>query len=148
LIDLYQREFRFIAEEIFQTPLKCASDPRIRVNLNVQTGNSMRYEAHVDSNPVEGLLYATSHPAGSGGELVVANSPDVRGTAAIDRDCATIYPTEGHLVLFDARQYPHYVRHLRDANGIRVVAAMNYYTSSCTEADRPSDLNRHLFGED
>jgi hypothetical protein len=30
---------------------------------------------------------------------------------------------------------------------MRVVAVMNFYTRSCPESTRPTDLNRHLFGE-
>jgi hypothetical protein len=70
------------------------------------------------------------------------------GTDEVDRDAATIYPVSGHLVFFDARVHSHYVRPLRDASAIRVVAAMNFYTPSCSEADRPSDLNMHLYGSD
>jgi hypothetical protein len=29
---------------------------------------------------------------------------------------------------------------------VRVVAVMNFYTTSCPESTRPLDLNRHLFG--
>ena len=29
----------------------------------------------------------------------------------------------------------------------RIVAVMNFYTESCPESTRPSELNRHLFGQ-
>ena len=34
----------------------------------------------------------------------------------------------GHLILFDGRRNPHYVRPLASDNDIRIVAVMNYYT--------------------
>lgn len=144
---LYRGLFREIAESIYQQRLYCAKDPRIGVNLNVQR-EGHRYEAHVDSNPVEGLLYVTSHPPGSGGELVVANTEGARGVRAIEQNATIVYPQSGHFVLFDARKHPHYVRPLAAPDGVRVVAAMNFYTVDCTEDDRPADLNRHLFGAD
>ncbi len=142
---MYENTFRDLAEDAFGIPVRCAADQRIKVNLNVQF-NSMRYEAHVDTNPIEAILYITTHPVGDGGELIVANDIWARSVEEIDRSFACIYPIRGHLVMFDARTRPHYVRQLR-TNGIRVVAAMNYYTASCPESDRPKDLNVHLFGD-
>lgn len=143
---LYHSRFRDLAQHISDEPVSPAEDVRYGINLNVQRGRGMRYEAHVDSNPIEGLLYATSHPPGSGGELVVANAGDVAGVDEIDRDATIIYPVCGHLVFFDARRHSHYVRGLVDEGAVRVVAAMNFYTPSCPESARPADLNTHLFG--
>lgn len=147
LFKLYENDFRELAQRMTDEPVATASRDRIAVNLNVQRGSSMRYEAHVDSNPIEGLLYVTSHPAGSGGELVVAQTHDAIGVAEIDSLAAFIYPVAGYLVFFDARQHAHYVRALVAADGIRIAAAMNFYTPSCPESSRPADLDRHLFGE-
>jgi 2OG-Fe(II) oxygenase superfamily len=108
----------------------------------------MRYECHVDSNPLEGLLYVTDHPPGTGGELVVSNRGDVPTAEEVDRDATLIYPVAGHLVFFNGSCHSHYVRPLIAEDGVRVVAAMNYYTPSLPESARPPDLNRHLFGED
>jgi hypothetical protein len=147
LFQLYENEFRLLAETTTDETIVTASRDRVAVNLNVQRGSSMRYEAHVDSNPVEGLLYVTDHPAGSGGELVVAQSEQAVGVEEIDKSAARIYPVAGHLIFFDARRHAHYVRSLSSNQGIRVVAAMNFYTPSCPESARPPDLDRHLFGE-
>lgn len=146
LSTLYHSEFRQLAARAFRTEVQTAMDPRIGINLNVQQGQSQRYEAHVDSNPIEGLLYVTDHPPGSGGELVVANNSEAVGVRQIETDCSIIYPVAGHIVFFDAREHPHFVRPLRSMNSTRVVVAMNFFTSYCTEAERPADLNRHLFG--
>lgn len=145
LFDLYLGLFRDLAQLGSHEPVSTASAELIGANLNVQTGD-MRYEAHVDSNPIEGLLYCTDHPKGAGGELVVANDPQAQSIAAIDRDCSVVYPVAGNLVFFDARRFPHYVRPLVVADAVRVVVAMNFYTPSCPESSRPVDLTNHLFG--
>lgn len=148
LYDLYRNRFRDLAQELTGEPVSVAEDVRYGINLNVQRGAGMRYECHVDSNPIQGLLYVTSHPAGTGGDLVVSNRGAVYGRDTIDEDATRIYPVAGYLVLFDARDHSHYVDDVRASTHLRVVAAMNFYTPSCPEAARPEDLNRHLFGND
>ncbi len=146
LQELYLTRFRELAELAFGERVSAADEVRYAINLNVQRGASMRYECHVDSNPIGALLYVTTHPPGAGGELVVSNTGDVSGTAAVDADCTRIYPVAGHLVLFDARAHSHYVAPLLSLDGQRIVVAMNYYTPSCPERERPADLSQHLFG--
>ena len=107
----------------------------------------MRFECHVDSNPLTGLLFCTDHPAGSGGELVFAHDPAAADVDAVERDGTVIRPRAGQLIFFDGRQHPHYARSLRSESDLRVVAVMNYYTESCPESTRPPELNRHLFGD-
>lgn len=145
LFDLYKGLFRDLAQLGCSEPVSTATTELIGANLNVQTGE-MRYEAHVDSNPIEGLLYCTDHPRGTGGELVVSNNTLAQSVAEIDRDCSVVYPVAGNLVFFDARRFPHYVRPLAAPGGMRVVVAMNFYTPSCPESSRPPDLTNHLFG--
>ncbi len=148
LADLYEGPFRDLAQQCADLPIATARDPRYGVVLNVKRGTEMRYECHVDSNPLEGLLYVTTHPPGSGGELVVSNRGDVPSCEAVDADCSTIYPVSGHLVFFNASGHSHYVRPLKQAGAPRVVVAMNFYTPALPEEARPADLNRHLFGEE
>ncbi len=145
---LYKGRFRELAQEITQEPVSPADNPRYGINLNVQRGRGMRYECHVDSNPVEGLLYVTDHPAGTGGETVFSNVGDVPTCEKVDEDATRVHPVAGHLIFFDARHHSHYVAPLSVDGALRVVAAMNFYTPSCPESSRPADLNRHLFGED
>ena len=71
LFDLYRTKFRDFAELATQKRAICAKEDVYAINLNVQIGNRMRYECHVDSNPIQGMLYVTSHPVGQGGDLVV-----------------------------------------------------------------------------
>jgi hypothetical protein len=122
-----------------------AKDPRYGVVLNVQHGTSMRFESHVDSNPLTGLLFFTSHQ--EGGELVVANDKSAGSIEDIEKDCTFIRPRAGNLVFIDGRTHPHYARSLRRDDDMRVLAVMNYYTASCPESTRPRELNRHLYGD-
>jgi hypothetical protein len=144
LFEMYRGVFRDLAQRLVPEKVACAEDRRYGCVLNVQRGTNMRYECHVDSNPIEGLLYVTDHPPGAGGELVVANSCEASSPSEVDQDAAIIYPISGNLIFFDARQHAHYVRALTSEASVRVVAAMNYYTPSCPESQRPPDLNAHL----
>ena len=147
LYKLYRSDFLELAELAWGEPIKAAFDDRYGIVLNVQQGNTMRFECHVDSNPVTGLLFFTDHPAG-GGELVVADDPEAVGVETLEKDGSVIRPQAGQLIFFDGKTYPHYARTLQSGSDMRVVAVMNFYTESCPESTRPSRLNRHLFGED
>lgn len=147
LYKLYRHDFLELAAAASAEPIKAAFDDRYGVVLNVQQGKTMRFECHVDSNPVTGLLFLTDHPAG-GGELVVGHDPAAAGIAEIERDCSAIRPHAGHLIFFDGKTFPHYARALVSDLDVRVVAVMNFYTESCPESTRPRSLNRHLFGDE
>jgi hypothetical protein len=146
LYKLYRNEFRQLATEACREPIKPALDDRYGIVLNVQQGDQMRFECHVDSNPLTGLLFCTDHPAG-GGELVVAHDEAAVGVKGIEEDCSVIRPQAGHLIFFDGKTHPHYARVLSSASDARVVAVMNFYTEACPESTRPLELNRHLYGE-
>jgi hypothetical protein len=124
-----------------------AQDDRYGVVLNVQRGTVMRFEFHIDSNPLTGLLFCSDHVAGAGGELVFAHNPDASDIESADRDCTVIRPHAGHMIFFDGRRHPHYARALRSESDVRVVAVMNFYTASVPESTRPPELNRHLYGD-
>ena len=146
LYKLYRNEFLELAAQAWGEPLDAAFDDRYGVVLNVQRGSSTRFECHVDSNPVTGLLFFTDHPAG-GGELVVSHDPEAVGVAGLERDCTPIRPEAGQIIFFDGKNHPHYARKLPGESDVRVVAVMNFYTGSCPEETRPPELNRHLFGD-
>lgn len=122
-----------------------AQDERYGVVLNVQRGTTMRFECHIDSNPLTGVLFCTDHPVG--GELVFAHDPEAADISGVERNCSVIRPHAGQLIFFDARQHPHYARALAKRSDLRVVAVMNFYTESCPETTRPKELNSHLYGE-
>lgn len=140
----YRDAFREMARDACAERVQAAGDDRYGAVLNVQRGRSMRFECHVDSNPLTGLLFCTDHQGG--GELVVAHDPDAADIADVERHCSVIRPHAGHLIFFDARQHPHYVRPLTQESGLRIAAVMNYYTESYPESTRPAELNRHLYG--
>jgi hypothetical protein len=125
-----------------------ARDERYGVVLNVQHGTAMRFECHVDSNPLTGLLFCSDHAPGEGGELVFAHDGEATSLTEIEQSCSVLRPQVGHLVFFDGRHHPHYARRLTAASGVRIVAVMNYYTDSCPESTRPRELNRHLYGDE
>jgi hypothetical protein len=146
LYESYRSVFLELAREAWAEPVMAAADERYGVVLNVQRGTAERFECHIDSNPLTGLLFCTNHPAG--GELVFAHNPDAASIDAVERDCSVIRPRAGHLIFFDARRHPHYARPLITESDVRVVAVMNFYTESCPESTRPRELNRHLYGDD
>ena len=145
---LYRGYFLELAREACaDESVVTALDDRYGTVLNVQRGTTMRFECHIDSNPLTGLLFCTDHQAGAGGELVFAHDPDATDIDAVERDCSVIRPHAGHLIFFDGRDRPHYARPLLYRSAVRIVAVMNFYTRSCPESTRPPELNRHLFGE-
>jgi len=146
LYQLYRGGFLELANEACAEDVTPASDDRYGLVLNVQRGTDMRFECHVDSNPLTGLLFCTEQPAGAGGELVFGRNPSAADLAAVDQDCSIIRPQLSYLIFFDGRYHPHYARALTAAADMRVVAVMNYYTKSYPESTRPEELNRHLFG--
>jgi hypothetical protein len=148
LYKLYRHHFLELASLAWGEPIDPALDDRYGVVLNVQRGDRMRFECHVDTNPVTGLLFFTDHPAG-GGELVVARDPAAVGIEELERHCTLVTPQAGQLIFFDGMTYPHYARILIAEHDVRVVAVMNFYTRSCSESTtRPFGLNQHLFGVD
>jgi hypothetical protein len=143
----YRKRFLELAARTLAEPVRPAADERYGVILNVQRGTKMRFECHVDSNPLTGLLFLTDHAEGAGGELVFAHDPDADSVAAVERDHTVIRPQAGLLIFFDGRRHPHYARALLSESDLRVVAVMNYYTESYPESTRPAALNRHLYGD-
>lgn len=146
LYQFYRGAFLTLAGSACAERVMPARDDRYGIVLNVQRGTTMRFECHVDSNPLTGLLFCTDHLAG--GELAFAHDASAADIAGVERDCSVIRPQAGHLIFFDARRHPHYARPLTEPSGMRIVAVMNFYTESCPESTRPPELNRHLYGDD
>lgn len=145
LFKAYKHDLLDLAREVSGEAVSTAKDDRYGVVLNVQHGSGMRFECHVDSNPLTGLLFCTDHQ--TGGELVISNETEAEGVAEVERNCTVIPPKAGHLIFFDARQHPHYARMLTEDSETRIVAVMNFYTESCPESTRPLELNKHLYGD-
>jgi hypothetical protein len=147
LSELYRGYFLELAREVRAERVMSARDSRYGIVLNVQRGTDMRFECHVDSNPMTGLLFCTDHPVGAG-ELVFGHDPAAGDVDAVERECSVIRPHAGHLIFFEGSKLPHYARPLASESDMRVVAVMNFYTESCPESTRPPGLNRHLFGRE
>jgi hypothetical protein len=148
LYKAYRNEILELANDVTgeHGHVSAANDDRYGIVLNVQRGTKTRFECHVDSNPLTGLLFCSDHV--TGGELVVAHDPTAEGLAEIDRRCSVIRPHAGQLIFFQAREYPHYARLLTKESETRIVAVMNFYSDDCPETSRPRELNRHLYGDD
>jgi hypothetical protein len=147
LYQFYRNCFLELAREACAEHVVAAQDDRYGLVLNVQRGTGMRFECHVDSNPLTGLLFCTDHSADAGGELVFGHDPDASDVGAVEQDCSVIRPHAGHLIVFDGRQHPHYARRLTSESDVRIVAVMNFYIESYPESTRPAELNRHLYGD-
>jgi len=148
LFDLYETTIVEYAKKSFKQDVFIASQDLYALNFNVQKGKKMRYECHIDSNPIQGVLYITTHKQGDGGELIVSENSNAIGIKEIDINCKIIYPKSGFLYLFPGEHFPHYVRPLTNDNDIRIVMAMNFYTNKNPELNRPKDLNNHLFNKE
>lgn len=146
LSEMYRTDFCELAKiALGDDTVEPARDDRIGIVLNIQRGTTSRFECHVDSNPLSGLLFCTDHR--EGGELVFAHDKDAADVDAVDANCSVIRPHVGHLIFFNGRDFPHYARPLKSDSETRVVAVMNYYTESWPESRRPPELNWHRFGE-
>ena len=57
LFNLYEREFLEFSSESFATHLYVCNDSNDAININCIEGLPARYEWHVDTNPVTGILF-------------------------------------------------------------------------------------------
>lgn len=134
LWDLYATYLKEVSASWFGRPLYTANRIHTTVNINHLAGRGARYEWHVDSNPVTGLLFVTDAPIGFGGSLVFQPNNMTR---------SIVRPKAGTFICFDAREIPHCVTPLR-TDGIRISVPMNYYESA-TEQLRPVDLDEQIY---
>lgn len=136
LWELYADLFKAFASAAAGRPLYVANDIRSSININCLRGVGDRYEKHVDSNPMTGLLFATEQSVADGGELVFQH-PDTQ-------ELTIVRPRIGMFICFDAREITHWVAPLK-TNRPRVSIPMNYYWSP-TDQTRPAGLDRKLYG--
>lgn len=135
LYKLYKNELLELANESTKGKYSIAMNEKIGVNINYLSGEGSRYEWHVDSNPLTGLLFVTTHPKGSGGDLVFK----------IGNKEKRIYPKRGTFLLFDAREIPHAVMPLIK-NDYRISIPFNFYEADKSQ-ERPKDLDSCLYNE-
>jgi hypothetical protein len=134
LDELYRTLFLEIASAAVGTKLDVSHTPTNGININVLRGKGSRYEWHVDSNPVTGLLFLTTHEERDGGALVFKGH----------RSKTSIYPLAGLLLIFDARQSPHRVEPML-ADALRLSAPMNFFWEGQSQ-HRPASLDQYLYG--
>ena len=109
---------------------------RSSIMFNLLRGQGCRYEKHVDSNSVTGLLFASTLTPEDGGALRL----HYPGAEPMD-----IYPSRGTFLLYDARWVPHEVMPLlRDV--VRLSMPMNYFLKTDIET-RQEHLDDYNFGE-
>jgi 2OG-Fe(II) oxygenase superfamily len=133
LYELYSNELLHIADSYFSQSYEISNDLRNGTNINYLKGKSARYEWHVDSNPLTGILFVTTHGEKDGGELIFQ----------LKNEIVTVYPQEGMFILFDAREIPHTVNPLKK-NSVRVSIPMNYYIKGEAQ-ERPIDLDKYIY---
>lgn len=133
LHNLYQIEFLEFANTNFIGLYDFAENIKSGTNINLLKGKNARYEWHVDSNPLTGVLFVTTHNESDGGELVFK----------LPNETITVYPKSGTLILFDARQIPHTVLPLQK-DGIRISVPLNFYNRGYAQI-RPDDLDSYIY---
>lgn len=134
---LYKGEFLKLANAVGEGSYEASSDVRAGVNINA-TPMGARYEWHVDSNPITGLLFATSHAPEDGGQLIFRPDPVARPSESWELQ---VSPAAGTLLVFDAREAAHVVTQVK--TGLRLSVPMNYYFVG--RQNRPEDLDAYLY---
>ena len=140
LFSLYHGDFLQLVNSLELGTFVSSTDVRSAINLNCQ-GEGERYEWHVDSNPLTGVLLASTAGPEDGGELVFVPDPD---SPVATQDWEVRVPAEaGTLLLFDARCVAHTVEPVC-AKQPRVSVPMNYYFAD-GGVQRPTDLDPYLY---
>ena len=135
LHDLYTGKLIELAAQVAGRAVKPSTNLRSGININTLRGTDARYEWHVDSNPLTGMLYVTTHGPEDGGELIFK----------VGDEQVTLYPEAGMFAAFDARAIPHYVAALKHEHR-RISIPMNYYFADEDEY-RPVELDAYIYGE-
>jgi hypothetical protein len=135
LHDLYTGKLVELASQVAGRPVKPSTNLRAGININTLSGTDARYEWHVDSNPLTGMLYVTTHGPEDGGELIFR----------VGDEQVALYPEAGMFAGFDAREIPHYVAPLKHDHR-RISIPMNFYFADEDEY-RPAELDAYIYGE-
>ena len=105
---------------------------RSAVNINVLATRGQQYRWHTDAVPFTVLLFLTTVPPESGGELLIRTGPD---------DVLSVPPVAGQLVLMDGHRCPHAVAPLLD-DVPRITMPMVF---PAAPIDRPAGLDDYLY---
>lgn len=134
LAALYKGELRQFVSRKHGVELYTAKDLRSSININCLRGVGARYETHVDTNTVTGVLFACDASPKTGGELVFCAE---HGEEAI------VWPRPGLFISFDGRTLPHYVGALKIPMD-RISIPLNYYDDPINQF-RPDGLDDRLY---
>lgn len=138
LYDCYRTTLCELTAKASGAKLEVSTDIISAININVIEGIGSQYEWHVDTNPVTGLLFASTQTVDDGGELLF-QYPD---------RLHQVMPVIGRYIAFDARDVPHTVAQLK-TNCRRISIPMNYYTPEAPYTRvRPQDLNAYLYKDE
>lgn len=133
LHNLYENELLELANNNFNNSYEISKGIANSININLLKGINARYEWHVDTNPLTGILYVTDHNESDGGELIFK----------LPNETVTVHPKKGLFILFDAREILHSVQPLTH-NSFRISIPMNYYLKG-VEQKRPEDLDTYIY---
>jgi hypothetical protein len=138
------------AQSLHKRVVVPSEDPGYGVSLHASTSEAPGYEVHVDSNPLQAMLYVGSHEEGEelkeDGELVFSLNKTALGVEEVEAGPKhVVRPRSGQLLMFDARRHPHYVRQVK--SGERVALAMNYYFMDQSLRQPSEDLKQFLSGK-
>jgi hypothetical protein len=130
LHDLYHGFLLDLCRDVAGPDIVPSPDLRSGLNVNYIAGKGNRYEWHVDTNPLTGILYVTTHQLQDGGGLVFRDPWE------------RFQPQAGVFVCFDARERTHAVLPL-ERDMVRIAAVMNFYDKDGYV--RPADLDGYLY---
>jgi hypothetical protein len=139
LDSLYRDTFIKFTNNLTDNAYCTSPDLQAGVNINTTRRNA-RYEWHVDTNPLTGVLFVTTLAPVDGGQLIFRPDPFARPNENWE---VAVSPTLGQLLLFDAREAAHCVTTLKVNE--RISIPMNYYLQGCYPT-RPGDLDAYLYG--
>src|SRR5205085_12683454 len=80
---LYDEDLAEFASQFAKRTVVAADDLPSSVNINLLRGLNARYEKHVDTNPVTGILFVTTLLPTDGGELIFEG--ETRNTTILPR---------------------------------------------------------------
>lgn len=135
LLEIYANEICALASKLTERQVEPGRERLSNVNINLMRGKGSRFEKHVDTNHLTGLLFVSTLSEHQGGALCLE----------VGDELIAIHPEVGKIVFVDARNIPHYVSPLQTEED-RIVIVMNFYFLD-EEYDRPSYINDFIYNK-
>ena len=135
LVRLYEHDFLQFASDSFGKQLFVCNETNDAININCIEGVAARYEWHVDTNPVTGILFVETFDKSDGGALIFRKQGEE----------FRFQPRSGWFCCFAAQDVEHAVEPLL-ASTMRTSIPMNYYVDR-TNTGRDPTLNAYLYKE-